>query len=46
MITGISYLRQLISVPHSNGNTPKDHVYPRYRSALEQISLVHAENGK
>jgi hypothetical protein len=43
---GISYLKQLISVPHSSGNALKSHIYPRYGSALEQIGLVHAENGQ
>ena len=28
-----SYLKQLISVPHSSGNAPKDRVYPRYGGA-------------
>ena len=42
----ISYLKELISVPHSGGNALKGHVYPRYGSALEQIGLVHAENGQ
>ncbi len=42
----ISYLKQLISVPHSSGNALKGHVYPRYGSTLEQIGLVYAENGQ
>ena len=43
---GISYLKQLVSVPHSGGNALKGHVYPGCGSAFDQVSLVCAENGQ
>lgn len=46
MIMDISYLEQLVGIPHSSGDALQGHVYPGYGRALEQVRLIHAENGQ